>query len=411
MERALIYGGGLHMKKYSFVIITYNCKNYLVNCLESLNNQIGFSSDEYEAVVVDDGSNDGTYENIQKINLTYSLKYIYIDRTKESCRNVARNKGWKNAEGEFIIFLDADMIVNKDYLQNLHMCYEMDKDISVVGMRFMLDESVYHKEVFNGSVFSKFNIAKPEMKYYEERHYYFNKLSYNPSSFTKMWLYFHSCNVSVPKKYLQLTGGFNESLPGWGFDDQELGYRLTRAGVKLILNQKLEGLHQYHGEVYGSPRSPNRVFEQYKNITIIYRIHPDLEKVLPKLKLLVCSYLKLTTRMNIIVKKTSRKHIIHVKYTSSLEDVKALIKELANIKGNDIVVYDHIENSDLHIWVQFLRGKESLVKYFPVSRILDKKSIKTHKKYLKKKYPNNRLIWIIKIFFLVYIKCKRGMKA
>lgn len=392
------------MKKYSFVVITYNSKNFIINCLESLNHQEDFSPDVYEVVVVDDGSNDGTYECIQKLNLSYSLRYIYIERTKKSCRNAARNRGWLNAKGEFVIFLDADMIVKKDYLKNLHGCYEINKDISVVGLRFMLDEPVLHQEVIDGSIFSKINIAKPEMKYYEERHYYFNDLSYNPLTIKYMWLFFYSCNICVPKKYLQLVGGFNEKLPGWGFDDQELGYRLTKAGVKLVLNQQLEGLHQYHGEFYGSVRSTERILEQLQNISIVYKLHPDLEKIVPKLKLLVYYTLRLVKRLNQIKKNTARKHQIHVKDINFLEEVKASIKELASSKGNEIVVYDHLENSDLHLWVQFLEETKSLVKYFPVSRILDKKRIKSHRRYLKKKYPTNQLLRCIEIFFLAYIK-------
>ncbi len=392
------------MKKFSFVIITYNYKDYLVNCLESLNKQLGFSPDEYEVVIVDDGSNDGTYECIQKMNLTYSLEYIYINRTEKSCRNAARNRGWKIAKGETIVFLDADMIINNSYLKNLNMCYEVNSDIAVVGMRFMLDEPVHPCEVSDGSIFSKININKPEMKYYEDRHYYFNKLSYNPSSYTNMWLYFYTCNVSIPKKYLKLVGGFNENIRGWGFDDQELGYRLTKAGVKLVLNHKLEGLHQYHGEVYGTLRSTDKVLEQYKNVAIIYRTYKDLNKVIPKLKVIVYSSLKMHTRLNKKVVKSSKKHLIHVENSSSLEKIKNSIKDLANIQGNEIIVHDHLENSDLHIWVQFLGETKGSVKYFPVSRILDKKSIKNHMKYLKKKYPNNRLVWLMKIFFLAFIK-------
>jgi glycosyltransferase involved in cell wall biosynthesis len=392
------------MIKYSFVIPSYNYKDYLINCLESLNHQSGFGIDDYEVVVVDDGSNDGTYDSIMKMDFSFKLKYIYIERTKDSCRNAARNKGWRAAEGDYIIFLDADMIVNKDYLQNINMCYEMDKDISIMGLRFMLSEPVTPKEISDGSIFRKVKTTKPDMCYYEERHYFFNKLSYNACSFDNSWIYFYSCNISIPKKYLYNVGGFNENLPGWGFDDQELGYRLVKAGVRIITNQKLESLHQYHGEIYGTPSNPKKILEWHKNIVAMYKIHKDIHKSIPKLKLLFCYSFQMITKLNKTKGKSTCKDIVHITKKSLMEEYKASIKELTGKKAKEIVVYDHVENSDLHIWVQLLDSTRCNIKYFPVSRILDKDKIKEYHKYLKKKFGQNRILYLIKMFFLAYIK-------
>ncbi|NLW47916.1 MAG: glycosyltransferase family 2 protein [Firmicutes bacterium] len=392
------------MRKYSFVIPAYNYKEYLVNCLESLNHQIGFGAEDYEVVVVDDGSNDGTRDIIEKMDFSFPLNYIYIERTEKSCRNVARNTGWRNAGGEIIIFLDADMILQKDFLRNLEMCYEMSHEIFVVGLRFMLHESVSHDQIKDGSVFSRLgSTQKPDIKYLEERHFLFHKISYNTASFHNPWIYFYSCNVSVPKKYLLLTGGFNEKLHGWGFDDQELGYRLFNAGLRMIINQKLEGLHQFHGEVYGVSPSTQRVLEWHRNIHHAYKLNKDIRKQIPKLKLIVCYALKKITWMNRINHKVLQKHRIQIKNKNQIEACKETVKALAAAKKNEIMVYDHVEDSDLHIWIQFLGRTESIVKYFPASRVMSEDSIKKYEKYLKKTYPKVRAIYLIKMAYKAFI--------
>lgn len=391
--------------KYSFVIPSYNYKDYLVNCLESLNHQIGFGTGDYEVVVVDDGSNDGTYDAIHSKKFSFPLNYIYIKRTANSCRNAARNTGWKNAKGEIVIFLDADMIVRKDYLQNLNQCYEMDNTITVMGLRFMLSEPVSLEQIKDGAVFNISNpTSKPDMKYLEERHYFFNTLSYNAASFDNPWLYFYSCNVSISKKQLLLVGGFNENLPGWGFDDQELGYRLFDAGVKLIINKQIEGLHQFHGEIYGMPSNEQKILQWYRNVNLTYSLNKDLQRIAPKFKLLCCFAFKMVPSMSRRKYGFRKKHIFKVRGKSSVERLKASIKSLADAKGNEIIVYDEGEDSDLHIWVQFLGRTESPVKYYPASRFFKKDSIEEHKKYLKRTYPRNRALYLVKMALKAYAR-------
>lgn len=88
---------------FSVIIPTYNRKDFLPIAVESVLEQT-FSN--YELIVVDDGSTDDTSERLRSnLNRMKAIKYIYQPNNGVSS---ARNKGIKNAKGEFIAFLDSD---------------------------------------------------------------------------------------------------------------------------------------------------------------------------------------------------------------------------------------------------------------------------------------------------------------
>lgn len=92
------------MIKASIIIPTHNRKESLSKALQSVFTQ---SESNYEVIVVDDCSTDGTKKLIEKLMETdQRLKYYRLE--KNSGANVARNLGIKKAKGKFIAFLDSD---------------------------------------------------------------------------------------------------------------------------------------------------------------------------------------------------------------------------------------------------------------------------------------------------------------
>ncbi len=89
------------MTKVSVIIPTYNRKDYLKEALDSVLRQ---SFKDFEIIVIDDGSNDGTSELIQE-EYGSSIRYYWQENQGESA---ARNRGLEIAQGEYIAFLDSD---------------------------------------------------------------------------------------------------------------------------------------------------------------------------------------------------------------------------------------------------------------------------------------------------------------
>ena len=91
------------MMKYSFIIPVYNCKAYLPACIGSIR-AVGVT--EYEIVLVDDGSTDGSGAVCDEL----AAKYPHIRAVHQPNGGVsaARNRGIREAKGEYILFVDAD---------------------------------------------------------------------------------------------------------------------------------------------------------------------------------------------------------------------------------------------------------------------------------------------------------------
>lgn len=87
-------------------------------CLNSLNYQRLSSQDDFNVVVVDDGSDDVTSEFISTLTVDYEIRSEFIPKTEFSGRSRARNRGISLADGDLIIFVDADHIRPPDFVNH-----------------------------------------------------------------------------------------------------------------------------------------------------------------------------------------------------------------------------------------------------------------------------------------------------
>lgn len=94
----------------SVVIPTYNEEKVIGECLDSLQNQ---SIKDFEIIIVDDGSSDNTPDIVSK------YKNILLLRQNHQGPAMARNLGASHAKGKILVFVDADMAFDKNFLKNL----------------------------------------------------------------------------------------------------------------------------------------------------------------------------------------------------------------------------------------------------------------------------------------------------
>jgi len=89
------------MKKISVITVTYNC----INTIEAtINSVLGQNYDDYEYIIIDGGSTDGTYDVIKK----YSDRLSYCISEPDSGIYDAMNKGLEAAKGQYVYFLNGD---------------------------------------------------------------------------------------------------------------------------------------------------------------------------------------------------------------------------------------------------------------------------------------------------------------
>ena len=99
----------------SIILSVYNVEKYIVNCLKSIVNQ---DYANFELVIIDDGSTDKSVEKIEEYLSDKDIKWN-IYRKENGGQSSSRNFGIKKANGEYIVFLDSDDVISKNFLSSL----------------------------------------------------------------------------------------------------------------------------------------------------------------------------------------------------------------------------------------------------------------------------------------------------
>lgn len=115
----------------SVIIPAYNEEDYIGNCIDSLLNQ---SYKNFEVIVVDDGSTDKTPGILRK------YPKIKLLEGQHKGPGFSRNLGSRKAKGEILVFIDADMTFDKDYLANL--VNPLIKDQEITGTTHDYEEAI-----------------------------------------------------------------------------------------------------------------------------------------------------------------------------------------------------------------------------------------------------------------------------
>lgn len=111
----------------SIIVPVFNAQNYIEKCIKSIICQTYM---DWELLLIDDGSTDNSYEMCKK----YRNEKINLFHKNNGGVSSARNYGLKKSKGDYIVFVDADDYVDKDYLKNLYDNIR-DNDLVVSGYK------------------------------------------------------------------------------------------------------------------------------------------------------------------------------------------------------------------------------------------------------------------------------------
>lgn len=103
--------------KLSLIIATYNIRNYIGECLKSCLNQVDVSQDEYEIIVVNDGSTDDSPSIVEQIIADHSN--VRLLNKPNGGLSDARNYGLSFANGEYVWFIDGDDIITANAVSTI----------------------------------------------------------------------------------------------------------------------------------------------------------------------------------------------------------------------------------------------------------------------------------------------------
>lgn len=111
----------------SVIIPSYNRRESLLRTLDSLARQT-YPSERVEMIVVDDGSTDGTYETVAA-----AYPAVHLIGQANQGAAAARNAGVAQSRGDYLVFLDDDIVLHERYLEELVAAYEQSKGVLAMG--------------------------------------------------------------------------------------------------------------------------------------------------------------------------------------------------------------------------------------------------------------------------------------
>ena len=196
----------------SVVIPVYNSASTIVECLESVIRQ---TYGHLEIIVIDDGSKD----DLVKVLEPYLDKIQYIFQENKGASS-ARNNGITISSGDFLAFIDADDLWNGDTIEKQVKVFLDDDQIGLVHCNLV-------KQLPNGEI-SEYHYKNLD-----------SETEYSINSKTEVFLrpYFGTPTVMVRKKFLELSGEFDESLKT--AEDLDLFLRLSEVCKTALLNKVL----------------------------------------------------------------------------------------------------------------------------------------------------------------------------
>jgi glycosyltransferase involved in cell wall biosynthesis len=206
---------------FSVVVPTYNRLGRLRQVITALEQQ-AYPPDAYEVVVISDGSTDGTDAYLEALRSTIRLRWFpQANRGPAAARNVGIHK----ADGEFIVFIDDDVVPEPQLLgEHARSHHEAGREVVVVG-------PLLTPEGFEMSPWVRWE-QEMLMKQYR---------ALLRGDWPASARQFYTGNASLRRSHILAAGGFDEGLRR--AEDVELAYRLANKGLDFVFNMQAVGMH------------------------------------------------------------------------------------------------------------------------------------------------------------------------
>ena len=203
----------------SVVIPTYNRKPILEKCLRAMEQQ-RFPADSpvegYEIVVIDDGSADGTVAWLQEDAAEFPHVRLFEQDHQGSA--IARNHGVHRSKGNIIVFVDSDVVVLPDFLQQ-----------HVIALTQAYEEQGNDCVFTYGRIVNTCNFDDPTSEPFKVTDY--------------SRAFFATGNVAIARHWLEKAGLFDVQFTLYGWEDLELGVRLKNLGISMVKVAEAVGYH------------------------------------------------------------------------------------------------------------------------------------------------------------------------
>ena len=217
------------MQTFSVIIVNHNGREFLRACLQSLReiDRDGFS---VEVIVVDNISQDGSIEFLES-------HYPEIMVLKNDINNYVKavNLGIKHSTGDYIVLINNDTIVEKNWLIGLYRVIESDKDIGIVQSKIVF---------FDRETINSVGVEEVEDFYFRDKG--FGEKDVGQYEDITEIKYFTGGSAMIKRKCFQEVGDFDEDFIMF-FEDIDYSLRCKEKKWKIAYSPLSVVLHKYHG--------------------------------------------------------------------------------------------------------------------------------------------------------------------
>lgn len=242
----------------SIIIPVYNCIHTLPRVLNGLLEQTP-GAGSFEIIVVDDGSTDGSGVFAKKFSETSSVRTLFLEQSNQGAA-AARNTGIQQARGDIILFLDADIIPTETLLAEHLKFHQLHPEIT---------DGVRGRAILSPEIDASRQVVLDQTYLKDE----------GPMETRIAWTDFVTNNISLKRKLLTDNGiFFDEQM--LRNEDVELGYRLTKVGLRLFYHSGAVG---YHLHPLNLEKHIERAKIHSRSYAIWFRRNPGMKNELVEL--------------------------------------------------------------------------------------------------------------------------------
>jgi len=254
------------------VIPTYNREKLLRYTLDSLARQT-LPADQFEVLVVDDGSQDSTADLAAAYAEKLRLRYFF--RPDEGYRVArARNVGIAEATGDICVFVDSGVLLESTALAvHLERHRASAAPLALVGYVYCFNMDNAQAEQINRTVdFGDPDGAIAQLRadpqWPDLREQFYEQYGDDFGGVPAPWLMYWTCHASARTEQLRRIGKFDEWFTTWGGEDVDLAYRLHRDGARFALDRRAGSIHCPHDKVFET--SMELVAANYRHVVEKY---------------------------------------------------------------------------------------------------------------------------------------------
>jgi GT2 family glycosyltransferase len=212
----------------SVIIVNYNVKHFLEQCLCSV--QKAIAGKQAEVIIIDNASSDKSIEYLQP----KFPEIQFISNSENFGFARACNQGYKLSNGNYVLFLNPDTIVPEDCFWQCISFFESHPDAGALGIKMLDGRGQFLKESKRSfpapatSLYKLFGISKifPGSKIFSK--YHLENLNENENHEVDVLA---GAFMMVKREVIEKVGGFDEIFFMYG-EDVDLSYRIQKAGYK-----------------------------------------------------------------------------------------------------------------------------------------------------------------------------------